>query len=288
MIEEVSYPSNLTRWDPEKEPFYLELFGETSPAVDTTYAEVLPAGSPDGAPQTTRAAPIYEYWWTIGHGGLPHHQRHLPHIFGGQEQAHELWENLQETAASVYLYFPIDGGWRIQELAATVKYLTPFHEQVTLWTRLTGGFKDAEPLLGGAGSLLGLVPNPAFAGASALLSTIAKMQINTVPPSEGFNWSVRKVTFGSGQGVMQGVMWSLPRQMFVELGGRLTGSIAVSFTPSRVQQDDTAFGGDPVYQPKSILAHAVVYGANDRQVWAPAEPRRFIKLQIAPRAPTQG
>jgi len=42
-----------------------------------------------------------------------------------------------------------------------------------------------------------------------------------------------KVTFGSPEhgGVMQGVVWTLPKSMFAELGGRLTGGLAVSFLP---------------------------------------------------------
>jgi len=34
MIEVVSYPADLTQWDPTKTPFYLELFGDTSPVLE--------------------------------------------------------------------------------------------------------------------------------------------------------------------------------------------------------------------------------------------------------------
>jgi hypothetical protein len=72
MIETVSYPEDLSSWDPDAQPFYLELFGETSPKMDLSYAEVLPSGSgADGQPQTAAPTPIYEYWWTIGHPGYP-------------------------------------------------------------------------------------------------------------------------------------------------------------------------------------------------------------------------
>ena len=54
-IESASHPTDLSTWDGSAEaPFYFEVFGETSPAVDTAYAEVVPAGSEgDGSAQTT-------------------------------------------------------------------------------------------------------------------------------------------------------------------------------------------------------------------------------------------
>ncbi|HEY3759177.1 MAG TPA: hypothetical protein VGL37_05410 [Solirubrobacteraceae bacterium] len=45
-IESISHPADLAQWKGEDEdPFYLEVFGETSPVIDTTYAEVI--RSPD-------------------------------------------------------------------------------------------------------------------------------------------------------------------------------------------------------------------------------------------------
>jgi hypothetical protein len=70
-IESASHPEDLTQWDGKDDatPFYFEVFGETSPLLDTTYAEIVPAGPTDGGTQTTQSAPVYEYWWTIGHPG---------------------------------------------------------------------------------------------------------------------------------------------------------------------------------------------------------------------------
>jgi hypothetical protein len=42
MIEVASEPANLSSWDGVGPPFYLEIFGETSPALDANYAEVVP------------------------------------------------------------------------------------------------------------------------------------------------------------------------------------------------------------------------------------------------------
>lgn len=284
MIEVVSCPANLAEWKPKEQPFYLELFGETSPLVDTKYAEVLPAGPTDGTPQNAQVAPIYEYWWTIGHPGQPHFEHHFLDVFDGRTDPNELWSHLHdEPAARVYVFFPINSGWRIKELVATVKYLTPVHEQADWWNKIANDWQKIAPIAGTAGTLAGMVPNPAFAGASSVLSTIAKLQINSVPQTGDLAWSVGKVTFGSQQGVMQGVMWELPKKMFAELGGRITGSIAISYIPSQIQQSDAVAAGDPIFHPQAILVHAVVYGPNG-DIWAPGQ-REFIKLFVAPRAP---
>ena len=116
MIEVVSYPPDLASWDQSKNPFYLEVFGETEPILDMSYAEVLPSGS-DTA-KTTAVTPIYEYWWTIGHGGqAPDHH----HLWPERPSEKPIWNKLEDIAARVYLYFPINAGWRIKELVATVK-----------------------------------------------------------------------------------------------------------------------------------------------------------------------
>jgi hypothetical protein len=96
---------------------------------------------------------------------------------------------------------------------------------------------------------------------------------------KGFDWYVEKVTFGpaKGHGVMQGVVWALPREMFERLGGRLTGSLALSFIPSRAQSD-----AEQEWTPKPLpmLAHAVVY-ADGKETWVPAKDK-FIELLLRP------
>jgi len=64
-IESASHPSPpLSEWDggnPEQ-PYYLEIFGETTPLVDTSYSEVVPSGSSATEAQAASSAPVYEYW----------------------------------------------------------------------------------------------------------------------------------------------------------------------------------------------------------------------------------
>lgn len=112
MITTVSHPPDLSKWDQAGDPFYLELYGESEPTLDMTYAEVIPPGGAEA--KTVQSTPIYEYWWTLGHGGTAPHHRHLFEHRGKDD----LWGTLDDIAARVYVYFPISGGWRIKELVA--------------------------------------------------------------------------------------------------------------------------------------------------------------------------
>jgi len=98
-----SFPADLGEWNQNEHPYYLEVFGEAEPVLGMTHAEVIPAGGTGAA--VTTAAPVYEYWWTIGHGGNKTEHRHL---FENRKKVN-LWHRLDDIAARVYLYFPISG-----------------------------------------------------------------------------------------------------------------------------------------------------------------------------------
>ena len=53
--KEANILDNLAEWKPMEQPFYLELYGETSPLVDEAYAKVVPDGVTD--PKATADAP---------------------------------------------------------------------------------------------------------------------------------------------------------------------------------------------------------------------------------------
>jgi hypothetical protein len=84
---------------------------------------------------------------------------------------------------------------------------------------------------------------------------------------------------------MQGVMWSIPRTMFENLGGRLTGSLAVSFIPSKKQ-------GGAEWSPQSgdLICHAGVFekarlpGEKHVGHWVPSQST-FVHLSISPVVP---
>jgi len=77
-------------------------------------------------------------------------------------------------------------------------------------------------------------------------------------------------------GVMQGVVWAIPKEMFELLGGRLTGSLALSFIPAAAAGQSSWAA-----RPLPMLAHAAVY-ADGQTSWVPAQ-NRFVELPLAPR-----
>lgn len=280
VITVASHPADLSAWDLDQDPYYLEVYGEAEPVLDMSHAEVVPAGG--STARTATATPIYEYWWTIGHGGAKPEHRHL---FESRKNL-DLWHRLEDIAARVYLHFPIAGGWRVQELAASAKYLAPVAHQSDWTEKAAGEWQRMQPIVAGAGqvaSALGVVPGvgTVAAGAAPILSAISKLQVGSVPQEvKGFDWYVEKVTFGAAaaHGVMQGVVWAIPKEMFEHLGGRLTGSLAVSFVP-------TASAGS-AWEPKPLpmLAHAVVYAEGEHS-WVPGQSK-FVELTISPKAPS--
>ena len=281
VITVASFPADLGKWDQDEHPYYLEVFGEDAPLLDMTHAEVIPAGGTSAA--TTGTTPIYEYWWTIGHAGTKPEHRHL---FESRQKG-ELWHRLDDIAARVYLYFPISGGWRTQELVASTKYLSPVAHQSDWTEKAAADWQRMQPILAGAGqaaSTLGVVPGvgTVAAGAAPILSAMSKLQVGNVPQGvKGFDWYVEKVTVpaASSHGVMQGVVWAIPKEMFELLGGRLTGSLALSFIPART----TADGSSWQPQPLPILAHAAIY-SDGKPSWVPAQ-NQFVQLPISPQAP---
>jgi hypothetical protein len=280
VITVASFPADLGQWDQDEHPYYLEVFGEAEPMLDMTHAEVVPVGG--SAATAATATPIYEYWWTIGHGGSKPQHRHL---FENRQKV-DLWHRLEDIAARVYLYFPISGGWRTQELAASAKYLSPVMHQSDWTDKAAEQWQRMQPILAGAGqaaSALGVLPGVGMvaAGAAPVLSAISKLQVNAVPQGvKGFDWYVEKVTVPAAarHGVMQGVVWAIPKEMFELLGGRLTGSLALSFIPSAAV-GQTAWAA----QALPMLAHAAVY-AEGETCWVPAK-NQFVQLPLSPRTP---
>ena len=281
MITSASFPADLGSWNQDEHPYYLEVFGEGEPALDMAHAEVVPAAASDAA--TTTVTPIYEYWWTIGHGGSRPEHRHLL----GSRAKLDLWHRLKDVAARVYMFFPISGGWRVQELAASAKYLSPVQKQSDWTAKAAQDWQHMQPILAGAGqaaSALGVVPGvgTVAAGAAPVLSAVAKLQIGSVPQGvKGFDWYVEKITIPAAHshGVMQGVVWAIPKEMFELLGGRLTGSLAVSFIPTA--SPGTSESWEP--QPLALLAHAAVH-ADGKTAWVPAQ-NQFVELLLSPKPP---
>jgi hypothetical protein len=193
--------SSITEdWDPQSMPFYLELYGEDEPLIDTTFAEALPAGTTAGkySPTFTNAAPVYEYWWTLGFHRDPAPEKKFLRLMRARhgarddgEAENETRERFAEPAAHVGIFFPTHVNWRVKEVTATLKFLTPLRDQHPIWQDISGNIAKLSPVLTDAASVAGLVPGGAVA--STALSTVAKLQVDhahRIPdkpePDEGY------------------------------------------------------------------------------------------------------
>ena len=201
MIEVASYPPELAAWDQGEHPFYLEVFGETEPfSICRSQRYCLRGAKQRRRPRAHQSTSIGGRSDT---GQAPEHH----HLWPERPSEKPIWSKLDDIAARVYLYFPINAGWRIKELVATVKYLSPVHDQTSWSAAAAEEWTKLQPLMEDAGNLaskLGPIPGvgTVAAGAAPILSTLAKLKIGSVPQGvKGFDWSVGKVTFGSKKNV---------------------------------------------------------------------------------------
>jgi hypothetical protein len=301
-VELASFPG-LCEWDPEQHYYYFELLGETSPVLDTSYGE-LAAGTGRPADGTV-STHVFEYAWTIGHLGVS--QRRLRARRGAGRKAERaqafspvppsdsrtFWDNLGDLAAEIYIYFPQTGGWRVSELGATVKYLTPLPEEESFVDKAARDAELMQPVISAAGQLANVAAPGAgsvISGSAHIVGALAQMKLNSVPQTQGFPWSAAKTACVWNRETMTGVAWSLPKSMFEELGGRITGTLAVIFVPVREQNPEAASSEPVDPKPRQILARAVVHGS--QSIPAPPDtddsPDRhdYLKLCITPTLPT--
>ena len=120
-----------------------------------------------------------------------------------------------------------------------------------------------------------------------MLSTVAKLQVGSVPQTS-VNWSVEKTTHvGLDGSRWQGVEWRLPQNVFDILGGRVSGSVAVTFMEA-LRSDE---GEGAPLDAGTMLARAnvAVRGASDlRRIPEPdgdPEEKAFISLPLSPKRP---
>lgn len=175
------------------------------------------------------------------------------------------------------------------------KYLCPSREHLSHLKDAAEMFSAAKPIvedaskLASVGSMLPGV-GPIAASSAVLLNTIARLKITSVAPTNDYVWSVQKVASVQKDGLLQGVKWTISKNLFVELGSRLTGSIAVNIIPSRLQSSSERSGdetGDIRLKPLPVRAAAVMHlhpqrFGKDERVPLPSEG--FLELEIKPRA----
>ncbi len=272
---------------------YFELLGECDPLIDLK-----------GMNATTR----YEYCWTLGltesddqasdgapapgQEGISQESRILDFLHGPKSKdplkPDLRWgHHLSDPAADIYVLFPIYEGWRVQELIATVKYLLPPPPQHAAWLdQVDHLLQSTQPLVNSIGSLMqtagGVTAQPEISAAGAMLSAIAKARINNVPTAKdgGYDWFVAKESFLKNDNALEGIKWRIPKQMLIELGGRLTGSVSVSFLQAKTQEPKQNMG---MYH--GICARAVIYTGppKDQKLWIPGEDKLYLELNVVPR-----
>jgi len=283
-------------WDPYESPFYLEVYGETAPLLNTAFADVLGTGplsadSSSGTPSSTISAPVYEYWWTLGfhRGHSPEEQHWRDRLFHPRNEnldAHGGAQamSFEDPAAWVGLFFPTGANWRAKEISATLKFLTPIKDQHQMWQDISENIAKLSPLLADAGSLASLVPGGAMA--STVLSTVAKLQVGSVP-QKSVNWSVEKTTLhpAAESGPWQGVEWRLPQNTFEVLGGRVSGSVAVTFMEALRPSEDEAT--PPEEGTVMARANVAVQGMRGllRVPSSETDGDPFLSLKVAPQRP---
>lgn len=276
-------PSDRDSWDnwysSSLQP-RLELFGETKPVLCTNLTETLPTHIMSNDPQMKADASIYEYFWTISISQRLYDQftQHVEHIV--DKEVDKLRHH--DTGAEVTLYFPLTGGWQAEEVVATIRYVRPLPHQEELAKKVAEHWNTVAPIISGIADITGKLPPPVpttaglpVSTAASLLSMLAKIPITSLPPVDGLTWSVKKVP-GYAEymqaGIMDGVRWTLPKKLFLILGQRVTGSVAVYFHPTHPRTKPL--------EPRPIQAMAVVY--HDGQQIGTIGEEKYLRLVVTP------
>ncbi|HLX57357.1 MAG TPA: hypothetical protein VKR83_10055 [Ktedonobacteraceae bacterium] len=292
MIEVDScYPSNWSTWNSSSLQPYLELHGEAQPFIFTNFVETLPADSTNNDPQMSVAAPVYEYFWTIGISEylyerfaaiFPQHGENIVNKEINKFRNHDL-----ETGAEVTLYFPLTGGWRVESIVASIKYVRPLPHQEDFGQKVAQYWDTVAPVVSKVADLTEQLNIPGVSAGATLINTLTKAPITSLPPVDGLSWSIKRVTGYVDSQIMDGVHWTLPKKLFYILGTRLTGSIAVYFHPAQGQQKQQEdISNNPstltVLQPGSIVAQAVVHDDGKQYTHIEEEQKKYIALDVRP------
>lgn len=284
MIEVDScYPSDWSTWNSSSLQPYLELYGEAHPFICTNLTETLSAHSINNDPQMKAVVPIYEYFWTIG---ISEHlcARFAQHLENVVQKKVDSFRH-QDTGAEVTLYFPLTGGWRVEPVVASIKYVRPLPHHDNLVKKVAEYWDTVAPIVSKVAELTEHLDIPGVSTSASLINTLAKVPITSLPPVEGLPWTLTKVTGYLDSEIRDGVQWTLPKKLFYVLGRRLTGSIAVYFHPaqSRQKQQETVSNNQLIAQTRPILAQAVVHGDGKRLPSIEKDGKEYIELDVTPR-----
>jgi hypothetical protein len=136
----------------------------------------------------------------------------------------------------VFLDFGGLNGWRISEPIGTMKYMSPAPVMKKGAAILADQLQTASQIASFA---------PGGAAVSNWMDAAGKLGATSLPQGKGFKWSVTATTNMVDLELRYRITWTIPKDMFQSLSGRISGGLAVTFIDAPVLQE-TDTSGTPV------------------------------------------
>jgi hypothetical protein len=246
---------------------WLEVYGETKPTMNW------------GTVKAPANGGLYEYRWGFGYSkaSFSDPRPKTESRWRGRRSKRSHSERLDYPAAHVRLFFAADCNWRVSEILATVKHLSPVQEEQTWREELAKDFTAIAPVIGVAGKAAADAAGMPELGSVA--EAVGRLKLTSVPQANGAKWFVRRIDRVWSKSLFHGIEWELSLGLLLQLGTRVTGGLLTSFAST---------GGDSGTCDHSIglLAQAVMHYDADRSqdVWLPPEDEP-LELTLKPIQP---
>ena len=284
MIRIVRYPEKVTVEDgKDRHMDWFEVYGETEPVLSSGTGKPVADGG------------LYEYRWALGYseGKFSESWGKL----GSEELFSEARDKVglsqrkglrrrdddskhpprlsDKAAARVSFYFPAGCNWRVSEILATVKHLSPVEQERNWREEFAKDFTAIEPVIGAAGKAAAVATGMPELGSVA--EAVSRLKLTSVPQAAGTMWFVRKVDRVESGSLFFGIEWQLSLGLLKQLGSRVTGGLLVSFAS---------------VQPGATKGEMLAYAAMDYEperagnVWVPTKINNDpLKLCLEPKYP---
>ena len=203
--------------DDKKQHDWFEVYGEIEPTLSS------------GTGTPTAAGGLYEYCWGLGYSEKLFESRFKELASGDQGKLQRLLPSRSpdNAAARVRLYFPADCNWRVSEILATVKHLSPVQQERNWREEFAKDFTAIEPVIGAAGKVAADATGMPELGSVA--EAVSRLKLTSVPQATGTMWFVRKVDKIHSGSLFHGIEWQLSVGLLKQLGFRVAGGLLVSF-----------------------------------------------------------
>lgn len=279
MLTIARYPEKVTVEDgKDRHMDWFEVYGETEPVLSSGTGKPVADGG------------LYEYRWALGYSADKFSESWGK--LGSEELSSELRDKVgllrrrdddskhrprlsDNAAARVSLYFPADCNWRVSEILATVKHLSPVEQERNWREEFAKDFTAIEPAIGAAGKVAAVATGMPELGSVA--EAVSSLKLTSVPQTTGAMWFVRKVNRVESRSLFLGIEWQLSLGLLKQLGSRVTGGLLVSF--SAVQ---------PGAKKGEMLAYAAMDYDSKRpgDIWVPTNINKDpLKLCLEPKEP---